>query len=287
MATSTNRKKTIIRKSKPQETKSGPAALALGCLIGFYRRIDGRAQRVLGSDASLHPSEIALYESGQRLPNFDTLTKISKALGLDAFQERQLHAIAEYREHGDVPGHKWLMPDDVLHGIPMFLRKMDSERKFQKTADISEMWIVTHKPLALEGDSYEMLKKRLTRDRTKFVYFVGGSAGEESFQALWSRLRSESPKLRSLIPEKLQCVLSPPSFGLYHFGICNPGQQSRMFGRGIMYQNGLPVGFYGMDSLQVASAYQLLDPAYDLCKTKKGERVTTDYGTFQLLEPKD
>jgi len=226
-----------------------------------------------------------MYESAQRLPSTDALAKISTALGLDAFQKGQLQVVAGYSNRANSPGHEWLVPDDVLHGVPIFLRKLEKESEFQRDADISEMWIVANKPIALDGKMYEMLRKRLSQDKTKFVYFIGGRSGEESFRALWDHLCSDIPRLKTVIREKLQCVLAPASLCLYHFGICNPGQQSRMFGRAIMYQNGLPVGFYAMDILQVGRAYELLELAYDLCTRNEGKKMTTDYGAFQLITP--
>lgn len=274
-------------KGKGQIRKEGgrEAAAAVGALLGFYRRIDGRSQKELSTDASLHPSEIAMYESAQRLPSSEALEKISSALKLDPFQSRQLQLVAMHAGRTVLAGHEWTTPDDVLHGVPMFMRRLEKESDFQRAADISNMWVVASKPLAATGKMYEALHKRLLRDETEFVYFIGGGAAEESFQVLWSRLCSDSPRLKAVIPKRLQCVLAPASLCLYHFAICNPGQQSRMFGRAVMHQNGLPVGFYAMDPAQVLRAYQLLDPAYELCKSRKGKSVTTEYGTFRLLEP--
>jgi len=274
---------------QPADTKTdtmtkNESAAAVGALLGFCRRLDGRSQMNLSEDASLNQSEVALYESGKRLPSKDALSEIAKALDLEAFLTKQLQLVAGYPNRADAPGHEWIVPEDVLQGIPIFLRRLDREYELQRKADISEMWVVTMKPLALSGKMYEMLRERLQQEKTKFVYFVGSDAGEQSFQSLWRDLCSDSPKLRTTILKKLECILAPESICLNHFGICNPGQQSRMFGRAIMYQNGLPVGFYGMDSIQLGRAYEILDPTYRECVRNVGKSVQTKFGTFRMIK---
>jgi hypothetical protein len=59
-----------------------------------------------------------------------------------------------------------------------------------------------------------------------------------------------------------------------------------MFGRSVLYSGGAPVGFAAMDSHQVARAYRVLDVAYNLCKAAPGKDITTDSGSFRLIEPK-
>jgi hypothetical protein len=93
------------------------------------------------------------------------------------------------------------------------------------------------------------------------------------------------PKHKTAITKRLQCVLAPESLCLGHFGICNPGQQSREFGRAIMYQNRLPLGFYAMDSLQVGRAYDILDLAYQECAKNVDKWVDTKFGAFRLVRP--
>jgi hypothetical protein len=70
---------------------------------------------------------------------------------------------------------------------------------------------------------------------------------------------------------------------LQHFGICNPGQPGKMFGRLILYANGLPIGFVRIDSQRVTDAYEVLLYAYEECKDRPGEFIRTSEGTFKLV----
>jgi transcriptional regulator with XRE-family HTH domain len=285
-----DRMKPKPKKSKPTDSDElkilrQNASKALGVLIAFYRHIDGRSQNQLSADASLNPSEVASFEAGRRLPLPQALKRICEKLKLDAFQERQLQIIASFPNRASAVGHEWVVPDDVLEGVPIFLRKPELEHESQVKADISEMWIVTHKPMAQDGAMYDLLRKRLVNERTKFVYFISSHTGEDSFKSLWDRLIADVPSLESKLTLKLQCILSPPSLGLYHCAICDPGQLSRMFGRAILYQNASPVGFYAMDSTQVARAFELLDPVYKRCVAAVGNEVRTDSGVFRMLKP--
>ncbi len=279
-------KVTLEQKLGTQNSTRHDAAFAVGSVLGFYRRLDGRSQVALANDAALHPSEVALYESGQRLPSQATLDKIAEQLSLDAFQARQLKLVAGYPNRAEAAGHEWIMPEDILRGLPIFLRRLEREAELQREADISEMWVVAMRPLALEGVIYEILKTRLLHDKTKFVYFVGSEAGEQMFQTLWRRLYTDSPKRAAKTLGKLECILSPEILFLNHFTIANPGQQSRMFGRAIMYQNTLPVGFYPMDPVFVDRASNILQSVYRECVRNVGKDVKLKFGTFRMVRPR-
>jgi transcriptional regulator with XRE-family HTH domain len=287
------RKKTKKSKTTARAEASSPglsdyqkqSRLAIGALIGFYRRVKRKSQKDLSIKSRVNASAIAMIEAGERLPTADVLPKLARALELDTFQEKQLEFISAHSGATVPQQEQWFMPEDVLLGTPVFLRKLHQEKEFQQKANISEMWIVTSRPLALDGEMYEMLKTRLVNEQTKFIYFIDSTSGESPFRALWSRLKSDTPELRNSIPEKLQCVLTPASFCLQHYGICNPNQLARMFGRLIVYASGIPVGFLSMDSQQVLRAYYLLSPIYALCKSKPNENVSTEFGTFRLLQP--
>jgi transcriptional regulator with XRE-family HTH domain len=260
--------------------------LALGALLSFYRRrSDSKTQEDTAKISGLSPSALAMYESGKRLPSKEALQRICTSINLTTFQHQQLQTIATNLR--DIPkiGEQWFVADDVLEGTPIFLRSLSREAEFQIQARISEMWIVTSRPLARSGDMYDSLKTRLLNEDTKFVYFLNNSSGEVPFQAMWSRLCAEAPVLEKSLPDRLRCVLSPPSLCLFHFAICNPGDHSAMFGRMIMYSSGNPIGFISGDSQQISQAYHLLEPVYQLCRNRPGDSVKTEYGEFRLLIP--
>jgi transcriptional regulator with XRE-family HTH domain len=281
----TKRKEDRVKVSESARNPENEPRLAVGALLGFYRRIRHKSQEQLAEEARIKPSALAMFESGQRLPLPESLDKIATALGLDAFQQRQLEFMSTYSGQKLAIGEQWFMPEDVLTGIPVFLRRLEREAEFQRIGSISETWIVTSRPLAIDGEMYQVLKRRLENEQTKFIYFLDTTAGESPFRALWSRLIAENPKLKDVVPERLRCVLTPTSFCLYHYAICNPGQVARMFGRLVVYAGGIPVGILSMDSQHVSRAYDLLFPIYELSKSKPDEVVKTECGEFRLLQP--
>ncbi len=262
------------------------ARLAVGAILGFYRRIHRLRQNKLAKTADITKSSMAMFEAGKRLPSVETIGSLSRALNLNFFQRRQLEMLADYPKHPGSAGHEWFLPDDVISGVPMFLRDLKKETVFQTKADIREMWIVTSKPLALDGEMYHMLSERLYARKTSFVYFIDSTTGQSTFQALWRKLLSETRhRSRDLCPN-LKCVMTPASFCLYHFGICNPSDDfGTMFGRSIIYAGGVPVGFAAMDAQQVNRAYTLLKPIYQQCVLDPGHKIKTAYGEFFLIEP--
>jgi hypothetical protein len=81
--------------------------------------------------------------------------------------------------------------------------------------------------------------------------------------------------------------MTPASFCLYHFGICNPSEDfGTMFGRSIIYAGGVPVGFAAIGAQHVNRTYTLLKPIYQQCALNPGHKVKTAYGEFLLIEPK-
>jgi len=262
-----------------QKKPADDSRRAVGALLGFYRRIKGKTQAEIAVTAGLKSSALGMFESGLRLPNPEAVSSLAAALDLDAFQLQQLQFISAYSNKGPLIGEQWFLPSDVLNGVPVFLRNMRLEVEAQKEAAISEMWIVASRPLAIGGEFYEVLKGRLLREETKYVYFIDSTAGESPIRDLWSRLSTDAPELKKVLPAKLRCVLVPPSLCLFHYGICNPGQLARMFGRLIVYASGLPVGYLSMDSQQVLSAYQLLAQVFQRLQGEKD--ILTDYGRFR------
>jgi hypothetical protein len=230
-----------------------------------------------------------MFESGQRLPNEATLHQLASALTLDKFAEHQLQVLADYPSRSSLPGDEWFLPEDVLCGTPIFLRDLRREAEIQKTASISEMWIVTARPLALSAPMYGMLKERVLA-KASFVYFIDTAEGESSFRSLWGEL-SRDPELKEKevsekdIAARVRCVLSPPSICLQHFGICNPGRFAEMFGRLIVYAKGFPIGYMAMDPDQVKRAYHLLDPVLRDCTALPNQDVAREYGKFRLILP--
>lgn len=264
-----------------QPSSINESRLAVGALLGFYRRIKRITQGSVANAAGLKPSTLGMFESGQRLPGPEAIEKLAAVLGLDAFQRQQLQFVGAYSSQGPIIGEQWFVPKDVLTGTPVFLRDVHREAEAQTKASISEMWIVTSRPLALGGELYGLLRRRLLEEGTNYVYFIDSAVGESPFKSLWDRLNSDVPQLRDILPEKLKCVLVPASLCLYHYGICNPGQLARMFGRLIIYASGIPVGFLSMDSQQVSRAYDLLAPIYQRLQTE--QEIVTEYGKFRQL----
>jgi transcriptional regulator with XRE-family HTH domain len=286
MAT-TSRSKENGRKPSPKQSSGQPlddARLAVGALLGFYRRIkrDSHTQAAVANKAGLTASALGMFEAGRRLPSPEAIDKLATVLSLDAFQRQQLQFISTYSRQGPIIGEQWFVPEDVLTGTPIFLRNVRREAEAQRMASISEMWVVTTRPLALEGETYEVLKTRLLKEETKFVYFIDSAAGESPFHDLWRRLNVDAPGQSLVLKKKLQCVLVPSSLCLYHYGICNPGQLARMFGRLIVYASGIPVGYLSMDSQQVSRAYHLLAPIYQ--RLNMEQEITTDYGKFRQVQ---
>ena len=80
------------------------------------------------------------------------------------------------------------------------------------------MWIITIRPLALGGKMYEVLRDRLKVGQTKYVYFLDWNAGETTFRALWKRLEQDKQPTN-----QLECVLTPSSLCIQHYGIAQPG----------------------------------------------------------------
>jgi transcriptional regulator with XRE-family HTH domain len=260
-----------------------PQRLAIGALLGFYRRIKRMSQVAIAEAAGLKASSLGMFEAAQRLPGPQAIDHLATALDLDGFQRQQLQLIGTYSSgRGPTIGEPWIIPEDVLHGTPVFLRDVHREADAQRKASISEMWIVTNRPLALGGELYELLKRRLLVEKTSYVYFIDSATGELPFKDLWSRLLSDTPLLRKILPEKLKCVLVPATLCVCHYGICNPGKLET-FGRHIIYASGIPVGFLSMDSEQVSRAYRLLAPIYQ--RIQKERKLITEYGTFQQIRP--
>jgi len=224
-----------------------------------------------------------MYESGQRLPSTEALRAICSALGLSAFQTQQLRSVATDLRETPKTGEQWFIADDVLEGTPIFLRSFNKESEFQIQAKISEMWIVTAQPLASDGEMFEVLKQRLLQEKTKFIYFLDRDAGEAPYRSMCSRLLAEAPVLRDSLSVRLKCILSPRSICFFHFAICNPGDHD-MYGRMIMYSNGIPIGFISADSPQILRSYNLLRQIYQLCNGQEGKDIGTEYGVFRLLE---
>jgi transcriptional regulator with XRE-family HTH domain len=262
------------------------ARIAIGAVLGFYRRIQKISQHKLATKAGLTQSSVAMFESGKRLPSVAVIARLGKVLDLNRFQQRQLEILAASPLAAVAAGHEWFLAEDVLHGTPLFLRDLARESKFQISANIREMWVVTRKPLASSGEMFNVLRERLSACETKFIYFIDASAGEAPIHALWSKLRAEPAQREMSISSNLKFVLTPGSFCLYHFAICNPGEGfEEMFGRSIVYAAGVPVGFTGMDAFQVARAYELLSPICQQCLMNPGKRIATAYGDFRLVEP--
>jgi len=270
-------------KSENEAASNAESRLAVGALVGFYRRTrqPNWTQKELADAAGLKASALGMFESGQRLPSPEVAERIGQALGLDAFERQQLQFICSYGPRGPIIGEQWFLPDDVLNGTPIFLRDPRREAQVQREAEISEMWIVTSKPMARDGAMYEMLKARILDEKTRFVYFLDVLQGETRFKDLWKRLTGDVPDRMDRIADKLKCVLVPSSLTLYHYGICNPGQLAKMFGRLIVYASGVPVGFLSMDTQQVLRAFEMLEPIYQ--KLEKQDRIETDYGVFRKI----
>jgi transcriptional regulator with XRE-family HTH domain len=271
---------------RPPASTGGDASearLAVGSLLSFYRKTKrvNQTQATIADAAGLTSSALGMFEAGKRIPNQDAIKKLAGALGLDDFQRQQLQLISSYDRQGPLIGEQWFVPGDVLTGTPIFLRNLEREIEAQREAAISEMWIVTRHPLALEGKMYDLLKYRLANEATNFVYFIDSSVGESPFRALLNRLLGDMPGQRGVLIRRLRGVLIPASFCIDHYAICNPGQLTRMFGRLIVYASGIPVGFVSMDSQQVTRAYYLLAPVYQQLPCER--EIQTEYGRFRQI----
>jgi transcriptional regulator with XRE-family HTH domain len=274
----------------PSPESKSKSMSAVGTLLGFYRRRKNLSQAELAAKVESTASTIATFESGQRLPSEKLLDDIGRALEISQFAVHQLDTLAKGAGRDTHPVDDWILPEDVITGTPVFLRDLESESIFQAEANIDEMWIVTARPLALAGEMNRMLRDRIKDTETRFVYFIDSGGGESAFRALWDVLSNdtkmqEAGKTRDDILSRLTCVLSPSTLCLQHFAICNPGKFNRTFGRIIVYSAGLPIGYTFMDSQHVTRAYNLLQEAFERCKSNRGRPVDTDNGRFKLVDP--
>jgi transcriptional regulator with XRE-family HTH domain len=274
-------------KAELSKTKITPAA-GVGLLLGFYRRRQTLSQAELAAKVDVTASSIATFESGQRLPSEDLLRKIADVLAISPFAFHQLEVLS--RGSVRFPADDWILPEDVASGTPIFLRDLESETIVQADTPISEMWIVTARPLALSGGMNTMLRDRIRDTKTTFVYFIDSGGGASSFRTLWEVLSNDAELqkakiTRDMIWQRLICVLSPASLCLQHFAICNPGQFGQEFGRIIVYSDGKPIGYTFMDRQHVTRAYNLLQESLARCKSNPGNAVDTEYGRFELVDP--
>src|SRR5208282_1869512 len=184
--------KRLNRSSSANPERRDPRKLATGALLAFYRHLREASREQISADAHISVSLIGMIENGTRLATHEALEKMAQALRLTTYQRLQLNAIAGYSAQlPETPGWE-VRADDVITGIPLFLRNMEVESQFQERLDIEEVWIVTRRPLALGEPILSMLRSKLLNTEATYVYFVDSRTGEHDFRMLWGRLDLES-----------------------------------------------------------------------------------------------
>jgi transcriptional regulator with XRE-family HTH domain len=287
-------------KAHPQTPKqTDQKKLAVGALLAFYRHLRERSRQQLASAATISVSLLAMVENGTRLPSQEVLEKLGEALGLSTYQRLQLHAIAGYSAQlPEAPGWE-VRADDLIRGVPLFLRNTQLEFQFQGKLDIEEAWIVTRRPMALDEPVLSMLKSKLLHTDANYVYFVDARTGEDDFKTLWNRLYLEGnphwlgkKKQRAAAGtrEQLTFVLSPPTLcaSIHTVSLFNPRSTTKpRFGRAAYYGGGTPIGVYPLDFVLYEQLVSLLKEVYVDCE-KNPERMfpkdPTVWGSFKIAK---
>lgn len=283
----------------PSPSNAEKKRLALGALLTFYRNLHEFSRQELAPQASISVSLLGMIENGARLPSQHVLEALGSALQLSAYQRLQLHAIAGYSAQlPEAPGWE-VRPDDLIQGVPLFLRNMRLEFEFQKGLDIEESWVVTRRPLALDEPALSMLKEKLLNTDANYVYFVDARSGRYDFATLWHRLEldknvrwQEKRKHRFAEgkPDQLACVLSPPTLcaPTHTIALFNPRSTTKpRFGRAAYYGGGTPIGVYALDFVLYEQLVSLLKEIYVDCAKNPEEsfpKDATNWGTFTMLD---
>jgi transcriptional regulator with XRE-family HTH domain len=306
----TNAKKSNLAKkqkprSKPSNNHPSPLKptdqkkLAVGALLSFYRHLREMSRQQLAPAATISVSLLAMVENGTRLPSQDVLERLGGALRLSTYQRLQLHGIAGYSAQlPEAPGWE-VRPDDLIRGVPLFLRNTQLEFQFQKNLDIEEAWIVTRRPMALEEPVLSMLKSKLLNTDANYVYFVDTRTGEDDFKTLWNRLDIETNphwmekrKKRAAAGEREQLtfVLSPPTLcaSIHTISLFNPRSTTKpRFGRAAYYGGGTPIGVYPLDFVLYEQLVSLLKEVYVDCEKNPKRAFPQDptiWGSFKLAK---
>jgi transcriptional regulator with XRE-family HTH domain len=284
--------------TKPRD----PKKLATGSLLGFYRHLRNKSREDLANAAKISVSMLGMVENGTRLPTKEVLESLGQALELGAYQRLQLHAIAGFSAQiSESPGWE-VRADDVISGVPLFLRSMGVESKFQESLDIDEAWIVTRRPLALDEPVLSMLKSKLLNTDASYVYFVDSRTGAHDFRTLWHRLdlvsdhdwiQKTKDRAASGKSEQLKVVLSPPTLcaSTHTISLFNPRSETKArFGRAAYYGGGMPIGVYPLDRVLYEQLVGVLKEVYVDCERSPGKtfpRDTTMWGGFCLQTYRD
>ncbi len=299
-------KKAKALRTKADSTDSSPAAkprdkkkLALGALLTFYRHLREHSRQELAPAADVSVSLLAMVENGTRLPSQEALERLGRELQLSAYQRLQLHAIAGYSAQlPEAPGWE-VRAEDLIHGVPLFLRNMQLEFQFQSKIDIEEAWVVTRRPMALEEPAFTMLKSKLLDTDANYVYFVDARTGEYDFKTLWNRLSLASDprwmekrmqRLALNRPEQLTFVLSPPTLcaSNHTVALFNPRSDTKpRFGRTAYYGGGVPIGVYPLDLVLYEQLVSLLREVYVDCENNPEQTFPKDaiWSSFKLIAP--
>jgi len=272
--------------------------LATGCLLTLYRRLREVSRDDLAGASGISVSLLGMIENGARLPSQEVLERLAKNLHLSAYEHLQLHALAGYSAQLSEARSWEVGPDDLIQGVPLFLRNMQLESNFQLTVDFEEAWIIAARPLALNEPVLNMLKRKLLETNATYTYFVDARFGENDFATLWSRLDlasdpiwKEKRRNKKKGREPLAFVLSPPALcaSTHSLALFNPRSETRSrFGRAVYYSDGRPIGVYPLDLVLFDQLVSLLTEAYVDCEKHPEQPFPKDPslgGTFRLLKP--
>ena len=246
----------------------------------------------------MSPSFLGMIENGARLPTEDALEELAIKLGLTGFQRLQLKAVAGYSGQLQEARGSEIRPSDLIEGTPLFLRKMETESEFQDKLVLEEVWIVTRRPMSMEGPYLKWLRGKLLNSDCIYTYFVDARFGESDFATLWDRLDLESdPEWRKKVElrhqtnmqEQLRFVLCPPALSAANHTVAlfNPRSLTLpKFGRVGYYDNGIPIGVHGIDRSLYDQVVTLIKEFIADCEKYPNQPFPRDpsiHGTYKLI----
>jgi transcriptional regulator with XRE-family HTH domain len=251
-------------------------AKAIGLLIGFYRRRKGWTQTELAERASVPRPNVPMFEAGNRTPHGEVLRSILQALDVHPYVEHLIQDMSFYRPWApDAHGTGSMSPEDVLTGIPIFLRPITAEFLLPGIEKLERVWIATRNPYEVSSEKTFLRSFLLRNLRTvEFTYFTDSL---EPWRSLCDILRHAEPALAAEMDKNLRCIPVPGTHLVSEFMIFNPSMTTQSIGLTIMTSRGFPLGTYPMDVTQARNVYETFANIVRFCElSKDGRRRVTN-----------
>jgi transcriptional regulator with XRE-family HTH domain len=254
-------------------------ATAIGALIGFLRHRKGLKQNQAAGLVSMSPSTLAMYESGKRNPSSEALNKICKALELDWQTTEQLRQLL-FPSH--ITEGSGVLSEDVMRGIPIFLRSLADEAAVQVKLKLERLWISVRHPLEVPQLD-DMVRAKLAEGKTEVVYFVGSDQDSMTMPHFVEKFYPQNISERPEILRKLKCVTIPRKLRWHEFILSNP-LHSEGFGRTIVTSQRCPIGTCTMDGWLMIEIANDLSDILGICGATPGKpRDVPNTGLCTLL----